>query len=91
MEKIDPRLQSLYKKIAPVILKTNFTDKSHVLTPEITKKSRRSVLLHCNSEPYKYQIISSDDIGNVYRATFPSSNQNNDAQSENVIIILVSV
>lgn len=59
------------------------------MTPEITKKSRRSVLLHCSSEPYKYQIISFNDIENVYWAT--TSNQNNDAQSEDVIIIMITI
>lgn len=91
LEKIDPRLQSVYKQITPVILKNNSIDKSQIMTPEITKKSRRSVLLHCNSDPYNYQIISLDDIENVYRATLPSSNQNNDDQDEDVIIILFTI
>lgn len=77
--------------MTPVILKTNFTDNSYIMTSEITKKSRRSVLLHCSSEPYKYQIISSDGIENVYRATLPSSNHNIYALSEDVIIILVTI
>lgn len=59
------------------------------MTPEITKKSRRSMLLHCSSEPYKYQIISLNDIENVYRAT--TSNQNNDPQSEDVVIKMVTI
>lgn len=36
-----------------------------------SNKSRRSILLHSSSQPYKYQTINIDTIRYVYNETLP--------------------
>lgn len=73
-ENIDSKIQSVYMKITPIILNTEFSSKPKLMTSEYNKKSRRSISIACNSKPYTYQTMSYDDIKGVYEATL--SNQN---------------
>ncbi|XP_015380561.1 PREDICTED: uncharacterized protein LOC107174212 [Diuraphis noxia] len=68
---LDPRIQSVYKIIPPIILKTDFSDKPKLMASKESNKSRRSILLHSSSQPYKYQTINIDTIRCVYNETLP--------------------
>lgn len=74
IENIDPRLQLVYQKIPPIILKTDFTDELKSISSGDNKKTRRSILLQC-STPYEYQNISFDKIKEVYMATLLNQNE----------------
>jgi len=76
----------VYKIIPPVILKTDFSDNPKLMTSEGSNKSRRSILLHSSSQPYKYQTINFDTIKQVYNETLPNHLKNDNIQD--VIIIL---
>ncbi|CAH1736440.1 unnamed protein product [Aphis gossypii] len=81
LENLDPRIQSVYKVIPPIILKTDFNDKPKLITSE-GSKSRRSILLHSSSQPYKYQTIDFDTIKHVYNETLPNSFKDDNIQEE---------
>lgn len=51
-------------------------------------KSRRSILLHSSSQPYKYQNIDFDTIKYVYNETLPNSFKDDNIQ-EVIIILLI--
>lgn len=82
LENLDPRIQSVYKVISPIILKTDFSDKPKLMTSKESNKSRRSILLHSSSQPYKYQTINIDAIRGVYNETLSNPN------IQDVIIII---
>ncbi|XP_026805336.1 uncharacterized protein LOC113548583 [Rhopalosiphum maidis] len=84
LENLDPRVQSVYKIIPPIILKTDFSDKPKLMTSEGSNKSRRSILLHSSSQPYKYQTIDFDTIKQVYNETLPNHFKNDNIQDEMV-------
>ncbi|XP_001944251.2 uncharacterized protein LOC100166290 [Acyrthosiphon pisum] len=82
LENLDPRIQSVYKIIPPIILKTDFSDKPKLMTSKERNKSRRSILLHSSSQPYKYQTINVDTIRGVYNETLPNPIKEDNTQDE---------
>ncbi|XP_022172378.1 uncharacterized protein LOC111035164 [Myzus persicae] len=84
LENLDPRIQSVYKIISPIILKTDFSDKPKLMTSKESNKSRRSILLHSLSQPYKYQTINFDTIRCVYNETLPNPIKEDNIQEEMV-------
>ncbi|XP_025194944.1 uncharacterized protein LOC112594398 [Melanaphis sacchari] len=82
LENLDPRIQSVYKNIPPIIFKTDFSDKPKPMTSEGSNKSRRSILLHSSSQPYKYQTIDFDTIKRVYNETLPNPFKDENVQDE---------
>jgi len=90
LENLDPRIQSVYKIIPPIILKTDFSDIPKLMTSKESNKSRRSILLHSSSEPYKYQTINVDTIRGVYNETLPNSIKEDNKQDVIIIINYVN-
>jgi len=86
LENLDPRIQSVYNIIPPIILKTDFSDKPKLMPSKESNKSRRSILLHSSSQPYKYQTINVDTIRCVYSETLPNLIRGDNIQD--VIIII---
>ncbi|XP_060875809.1 uncharacterized protein LOC132949066 [Metopolophium dirhodum] len=82
LENLDPRIQSVYKIIPPIILKTDFSDKPKLMTSKESNKSRRSILLHSSSQPYKYQTINVNTIRGVYNETLPNPIKEDNIQDE---------
>ncbi|CAI6361446.1 unnamed protein product [Macrosiphum euphorbiae] len=83
LENLDPRIQSVYKVIPPIILKTDLSDKPKLMTSKESNKSRRSILLHSSSQPYKYQTINVDAIRGVYNETLSNPNIQDEIVEEN--------
>lgn len=67
----------MYTKTAPIVLRPDCPDVPKLITLEDKKKSRRSTLLHCASEPFCYQALSFDNIKEVYRDTLQNQNEVN--------------
>lgn len=82
-EHIDSKIKSVYIKMTPIILNTEFSNKPKLMTSEYNKKSRRSISIACNNKPYTYQTMSYDDIKDIYEATL--SNRN-DVDTQDVIM-----
>lgn len=80
----------MYESIPPIILKPDYSDKPKLTTSKEKKKSRRSILLHTSSSPYKYQTISFDTINSVYNATLPNLKNDDDIQDVIMIFNLLS-
>ncbi|VVC42039.1 HAUS augmin-like complex subunit 6, N-terminal [Cinara cedri] len=74
-ENIDPILQSVYKRTSPIVLRPDCPDTPKLITLEDKRKSRRSTLLHCASEPFCYQSLSFNDIKEVYKNTLQNQNE----------------
>jgi len=89
LENLDPRIQSVYKIIPPIIFKTDFSDKPKLMTSKESNKSRRSILLHSSSQPYKYQTINVDTIKGVYNKTLPNPIEEDNIQDVNIIITML--